>query len=1499
MGDSREALEPRATPLRYKISLEGARLSALAVVTSNPLSSTKTNPEDPRLGPSTASGVCGTCGQTLRDCPTHLMVYMTYPIPVPIVISNLVAVAGIICSECSRIPITAEERDALPKTDGAVSPSTIAGILARKPDNYVCPHCPKELRVFRPVGFPIGNTVNYQQPALFYTDKPRKNEAIIKERVPFHKLPIVDNDDLWKKLKNIPIEDVKLLGYDVASFHPGQFISNMIPIASALIRQKASTSSKYVGGNTRRLHTAIEDYQVALKNMLGNRKISEARKELEGRPSEFYDIVMTVFRLYYVVAMLQTSVPDPVYMIIQKELNLGAQKAVSVINMLPKKKGIMRRLLAGIRHDEVARSPLAGYTYGATGTATLPVDFAMKVTVPMRVTVRNIELCRALVRNGPSLYPGANAYIRNGATFNLSSMNLRDVARSLLPGDVIVRHTITGDIALHQRYPSIREESIDASIIVVSKDNLIRLPLSTCLKKTADFDGDDTQFFFFSVMAFAGEALLLQSVIQQFIAASDGKPAVGVVDDALIGWNYLLRRSKFTQQEANALFSSTHSGKRAPTGKKEYTTNELFEALLPKEFDYREPSGKLAIEGGKIVGGKLEVDCFSTGKGYLLQALCNTIDPYAAIELLEDVTRIGYMTNDIFGAPFADDLRRKEPQISQIREMVKDTYRIMDEYADKYRSGKLVIPVGQNPEEYYERMQLNLNADAHYRGKDLPNGKKAPSAEVLLKEMMIGSTFDKLGLVQEFLPRLKSAMVCRGQVQHMQRRPSPRLAHNSRHLVWYPRGDDSPAPSGFISRGYLDKLLPIDHFNEAAEQRWSSYLKGAGISEQGYFNRKICASLGSVYMGHFGEVRGPSGSVIAYSYGHLGGDPRHSLPVKIDAHIVSDAEFKKRYDGVPEEMAELLAIRQDWRRCISIYSRITSDEKFDPTSTAFESVIDLDSILGTARRAYKLSGGKGVEKGVEKGSGKTITQAEAWAILKDTRDQFAQMQHGPRAGPLIKRIVEDRVRSFMRIFRFICPSARFVREKWSKAEMESAMTLVVRKYILALCDAGDPIGMKIALNVAWPFTQLVLHATRGLKSGGGSIDLIKRTGGTKLFREVMEGTMPKNALTSFFLKGDKSKSYTESFDMAKRLTSVRLKDVAITANMVSISPDLLATTSDCSMSKLRDWLKNVPDGVRKSIGQRMTSWFYYVFHLDSYALLLSKADISQISVRLQRAYPDLIEFAVPIYENEKGMYLFLNVKSQQSMEEMKAGFTMLLEKAVIHGHPSFYNGSVAVYNGKPRIDDSGALVTEPVFRILLNGSNLPYLLTLPDIDQPSISTSDIGATNELLGISEAMFRSFEVLAYEASSLSSHAAVQKKHLDVLVHYMAYRGTLTFIPRASMGANPDIDLIEKMIFETAGTFLAKSLHDSKYKPIGNSFSTSIIMGRVPKIGSGISEVLFRTSDLYRRRADDKSKQIMTELTKGKAKPKVTKKAATFMSKIPLPIDVVDKEIDLSVC
>ena len=144
-----------------------------------------------------------------------------------------------------------------------------------------------------------------------------------------------------------------------------------------------------------------------------------------------------------------------------------------------------------------------------------------------------------------------------------------------------------------------------------------------------------------------------------------------------------------------------------------------------------------------------------------------------------------------------------------------------------------------------------------------------------------------------------------------------------------------------------------------------------------------------------------------------------------------------------------------------------------------------------------------------------------------------------------------------------------------------------------------------------------------------------------------------------------------------------------------------------------------------------------------------------------------------------------------------------------------------------------------------------------------------------------------MLSYECSQSELLEKILRRHLGVIVDYMAYRGTLTFIPRFSVGANPDIDPLEKMTFETAGNFLRESLKDGRWNDIRSTIPT-ILYGITPPYGAGISKVSIMTDDICPESENCSPDSILDKVApKGVLKEKKKKMSGGV---IILPIDKV---------
>jgi DNA-directed RNA polymerase subunit A' len=1468
----------------YKIQLLGDKIIERAVLIIDPVTSSQIDENDPTLGARGHGENCKTCGWNELRCPGHLGAYKVLHLPLPITSDSLIRWLSIVCANCGRIALSKEDR-ALMKMKGKSGFKGILSALHQKGATYSCPYCSyysnEPLRVLRPYvrhGSATGEAKSIA--ALFYLDQPGKKRA--RNTYSLRSMPLVSNAEVQALLKQATSEDCDLVGFDYYHYSPAAFVTEYIPISPPAARPKTPEQLKHVGANTRKLWAKIEALQRDIAQYLITRSVPRderpagsyetmARIQATSTDIEFERFIESVYYLYYISYIIQIGVPDFLYKAIASKLSLPTKPPISILASLKGKKGFMRANLASTRHNVNIRTPLAGDTYGALGTITIPRRSAMKVLRPMMVNPSNLEEARLLAYNGPTVYPGAGAYIRGGDKMAINEVNRTTVASSLMPGDILLRHTLSGDIALHQRYPSNREESISAVIVEVVRGNLIRLPPPMCRYKMADYDGDDTQAFFNSCLGVDAEAILLQSILHQLVAPQDGTIGYGVDDDVntdpLSGMHMLWKRNAFSRDELRSLMDAAYtSGIEMKCEEKDtYTATDILDALLPRGFYY---SGKrngdgpadLEIEDGRIVAGKLTIEGIMYGNGYLTKAMSSMCGAYTAILFLENLIRILYRSNATFGISVADDFRVPLSFRPRIEAIVEKRVNAMDDLSYKYHSGEFIVPVGRDPQEYYELRQASVLA--------------ALDSDVAFKmvgEMMAGSATERAGYYTPIAKRLLAGLISRSQVMLTdgtgpEKRPSMVLNHGTRHNWFSARGDDRSTAAGHIASSYVAGLSPLEQYYEAAGDRYSFYMKGSGVREQGYLNRKLSTSLDPVYVDHLGIVRGHSEKIVSFSYGLLGSDPRCVHPVVVDLHVMSEDEFQRRFAGTcEEEMRVLRGIRDEWRQAISDYAPITSNENYDPTNTRLISPINLPSIISS----FSPMGDD---------SERPASREEMWGALK-CMDRMCEACHvGKRAAPFLRTIVGDRVKAFMRIFRPVCHSGVMAsprgvggeRVRWGMTRVKACLAAVLKAYALSIVAPGDPVGKKASLGIAYPQSQSVLHSTRGkglAVLGEGSRDMLFRTKGTSLYRVNTEGVRDKNPIISFMLNGEASRSFDDSMEAMRALNGISLKDVLIEAHLISLDPSLLvgagmparvpsggAGSGEGGMAGLEhfsSWLHSLPSSLKRQYERIAPSWFFIVLRIDVRGLFINRIDPSRIARRIVSGREESINFAVPVFANDDGMYVIINVAPISEMDAITRLFDEVVGSTFIHGHSDFSNGSVIRFMGQVMVKEDGGLGKKEGYRISFNGSDIDYLFSLarPDVSLPralrmgidpaTITISGASQSAVVYGIEESRFREFDVLAFECNVWDVMKSIQPIHNLILADFCTHRGTPTFITRSGIGKREDMDMLEKIAFETAGGFIKEGIKTPMYYPIRTGMA-SLLYGKLSVVGSGISAV-----------------------------------------------------------
>jgi DNA-directed RNA polymerase II subunit RPB1 len=124
----------------------------------------------------------------------------------------------------------------------------------------------------------------------------------------------------------------------------------------------------------------------------------------------------------------------------------------------------------------------------------VPIKIAMNVTIPEIVTPYNIDRLSKLVKNGRTVYPGANYVIPinapDGKKYTID-LRYRKKGIKLRPGDVVERHLQNGDPVLFNRQPSLHKLSMMchyANVIDDDRLNTFRLNVTATTPYNADFD---------------------------------------------------------------------------------------------------------------------------------------------------------------------------------------------------------------------------------------------------------------------------------------------------------------------------------------------------------------------------------------------------------------------------------------------------------------------------------------------------------------------------------------------------------------------------------------------------------------------------------------------------------------------------------------------------------------------------------------------------------------------------------------------------------------------------------------------------------------------------------------------------------------------------------------------------------------------------------------------------------------------------------------------------
>ena len=417
------------------------------------------------------------------------------------------------------------------RSSAPASPGPFYTYHGSKPeDRRPCPHCD----LFSPT-----LEFNHTQ-ATFYFNQPDERYRSGARNIDFNTAYIA--------LTNIIDEDCKFLGLDPEHSRPEDLFFKVMPVSPNSTRPTLSLPGKKM----KDLNDLTKLYQ----------DVVHANERLRNSAIKGQSTAYNRRMLYLSVSRVYDNQNKKIGSggTTQERGYGGVERAVSykgIKNRLEGKRGRFRNNLQSKYVNNVSYSTITPDAALAIDEIGVPKQVAMICTVTEKVTSKNLDRLKLAVLNGKWEYPGATGIYMDGDTHNSSQGNLyragESTAEMLVPGMVVRRHIVDGDIGLFNRAPSLHRQSILAFRSKIVETKSLSMNPTVCIPFNADYDGDAAKFHFVQSEEAISEARRLMALDKNIIHARYGKLTVATDQDQTSGLYLLSHTDKRRKGEWNRL----------------------------------------------------------------------------------------------------------------------------------------------------------------------------------------------------------------------------------------------------------------------------------------------------------------------------------------------------------------------------------------------------------------------------------------------------------------------------------------------------------------------------------------------------------------------------------------------------------------------------------------------------------------------------------------------------------------------------------------------------------------------------------------------------------------------------------------------------------------------------------------------------------------------------------------------------------------------------------
>jgi len=801
---------------------------------------------DPRLGVVDPGVRCRTCGGSVGECMGHFgYLDLTRPIIHVHYAKIFMILLRLVCRKCSRVLIDPKEMDKL--RERKASFKELIKMSKKK-----CPHCGGEQ-----------GKLKFIKPYTFIEDSVQLNPVMLRER--FEKIP---NDDL------------EVIGLN--KMRPEWLILTIMPIPPATVRPSITleTGERSEDDLT---HKLVDIVRI-------NERLGE-NIEL-GAPDFIIEDLWELLQ-YHISTYFDNEISG-----VPPARHRSGRILKTLSQRLKTKEGRFRGNLAGKRVNFSARTVISPDPTLNIDDVGVPEIIAKELTIPVRVTEKNIEYIKQLLKNGSSTWPGINYSIKpDGRRKKVSDQNKEDIIKEIAPDYTVERHLQNGDIALFNRQPSLHRMSIMAHKVKVMPFRTFRLNLSVCPPYNADFDGDEMNLHVPQTEEAQVEAENLMAVQKHIRSPRFSGPIVGALRDQLSGL-YLLTHGnrKFKREDFVQMIRAVDENIEIPD-KETLTGKEMFSIFLPKKFSISHKAkscvgcGKcktekcehdawVKIEDGKLVAGTIDKAAVGAEEGKILDRIEKLYGAAVVKKFLYDITRLSMEVLMKIGFSISISDQDMPPEaVVEIKKIIENIRKDVDDLIKEFERGELKLLIGRSAKDSLEILIKRRLSKAIAETEDVTEKYiKENSTFIMAKSGARGSL---VNLVQT------SSLI--GQETTMGERME--RGYQDRTFPHFKPNDISLEAKGFVSRGFKSGLTPFEFFFDAINSRESLMDKSLKTRHSGYMERRLVGALQDLKVEYDGTVRDSAKRILQFLPGEDALDPSKVERGGLDVRGIADKVF--------------------------------------------------------------------------------------------------------------------------------------------------------------------------------------------------------------------------------------------------------------------------------------------------------------------------------------------------------------------------------------------------------------------------------------------------------------------------------------------------------------------------------------------------------------------------------------------------------------------------------